>query len=138
MSGFALDSNIVSFYLKHNEKVQWNVDRALELNNAIIIPPFAYYEVKRGLEAINAKKLLREFEAFCARLQVGKLDDSLLERAIPIYVELQHKGRPCDDNDIYIAAFCQTYGLTLVTNNTRHFEHIPGLALADWSVGQGA
>jgi hypothetical protein len=41
MSGFALDSNIVSFYLNHNEKVQWNVDRALELNNAIIIPPFA-------------------------------------------------------------------------------------------------
>jgi predicted nucleic acid-binding protein len=29
--------------------------------------------------------------------------------------------------------WCKTYGLTLVTNNTRHFANIPGLALADWS-----
>jgi predicted nucleic acid-binding protein len=134
MNGFALDSNIISFHLKDNEKVQRNVDRALLLKNNIVIPPFAYYEVKRGLKAINAKKLLRDLDAFCARMQVGKIDDTLLEQAIPIYVELQHKGRFCGDNDIYIATFCKTHDLTLVTNNTGHFKHISGLALADWSV----
>jgi predicted nucleic acid-binding protein len=133
MNGFALDSNIISFYLRENETVRRNVNRKLDSNNTIIIPPFAYYEVKRGLEAINAKKQLRKFEAFCVGLEMGKIDDSLLERAIPIYVELQHKGRSCDDNDIYIATFCKTHGLTLVTNNTGHFKHVSGLALADWS-----
>jgi predicted nucleic acid-binding protein len=105
MRRFALDSNIISFYLKGNKNVRWNVDKEAQLDSEIVIPPFAYYEVKRGLEAINAKKLLRDFDAFCARVQVGKLDDSLLNYAIPIYVELQHKGRPCDDMDILIAAF---------------------------------
>jgi hypothetical protein len=35
------------------------------------------------------------------------------------------------------AAWRKTYGLTLVTNNTRHFENISGLSLADWSVPEG-
>jgi hypothetical protein len=31
--------------------------------------------------------------------------------------------------DILIAAYCKTHGYTLATNNTRHFENIPGLVL---------
>jgi predicted nucleic acid-binding protein len=34
-----------------------------------------------------------------------------------------------------IVAFCKTYGLTLVTNNTRHFGNVPSLSLVDWSAG---
>jgi tRNA(fMet)-specific endonuclease VapC len=38
-----------------------------------------------------------------------------------------------DDFDILIGATAIVHGLTLVTNNTRHFENISGLALEDWS-----
>jgi predicted nucleic acid-binding protein len=53
---------------------------------------------------------------------------------VDIYVGLKAKGRLCDENDIYIAAWCKTYNFTLVTNNTRRFENVPGLLQTDWSV----
>jgi len=33
-----------------------------------------------------------------------------------------------------IAAIALTHGLTLVTHNTREFERVAGLSLADWEI----
>ncbi|MDR3311719.1 MAG: PIN domain-containing protein, partial [Spirochaetaceae bacterium] len=98
-----------------------------------LVPPFAYYEVKRGLLDANATRQLRNFDDLLRRCPLGETNDAVFEAAVNIHVTLKSKGRICDDMDILIAAFCQTYGLTLVTNNTRHFENISGLSLADWS-----
>jgi predicted nucleic acid-binding protein len=133
MNGFALDSNIVSFGLKENAIVRRNIDQRVEAKIKVLVPPFAYYEVKRGLVDANATRQLRLFDALLGRCPVGPISQAVFEAAVAIYVDLKAKGRICDENDIYIAAWCKTYGLTLVTNNTRHFENIVGLALADWS-----
>jgi predicted nucleic acid-binding protein len=84
--------------------------------------------------AINATKRMSEFAEMCKDYPVGQMDNSILEEAARIYAELKPQGITIDDNDIYIAAYCKVHGLTLVTNNTRHFANIPGLSLADWSV----
>jgi predicted nucleic acid-binding protein len=133
MNGFALDTNNISFYLKDNKTVRRNLEKELDAKIDVIIPPFVYYEVKRGLVDANATKQLRLFDELLGRCPVGPISQTVFEAAVDIYVALKSKGRLCDDMDILIAAFCQTYGLTLVTNNTRHFENIAGLALADWS-----
>jgi predicted nucleic acid-binding protein len=31
------------------------------------------------------------------------------------------------------AAFCKARGFTLVTHNTKHFEHVSGLRYCDWT-----
>ena len=49
MSVYALDSNIISFYLKGNETVIENIEKAISEDHTILIAPIAYYEVKRGL-----------------------------------------------------------------------------------------
>jgi predicted nucleic acid-binding protein len=133
MNGFGLDSNIISFDLKDNAIVKRNIDQRVDANIKVLVPPFAYYEVKRGLVDAKATRQLRSFEELLARCPVGPISHAVFESAVDIYVGLKAKGRLCDENDIYIAAFCKTYGLTLVTNNTKHFESIPGLALEDWS-----
>jgi predicted nucleic acid-binding protein len=133
MNGFGLDSNIISFGLKDNAIVKRNIDQRVDANIKVLIPPFAYYEVRRGLVDANATRQLRSFDELLVRCPVGPISQAVFESAVDIYVDLKAKGRLCDENDIYIAAFCKTYGLTLVTNNTKHFENIPGLALADWS-----
>jgi predicted nucleic acid-binding protein len=133
MNGFGLDSNIISFDLKDNAIVKWNIDQRVDANIKVLVPPFAYYEVKRGLLDAKATKRLRSFDELLARCPLGETNDAVFDTAVDIYVELKSKGRICDENDIYIAAFCKTYGLTLVTNNTKHFENISGLALDDWS-----
>jgi predicted nucleic acid-binding protein len=56
MSVYALDSNIVSFYLKGNKTVIENIEKAIGGDHGIVITPIAYYEVKRGLLLIDAVK----------------------------------------------------------------------------------
>jgi predicted nucleic acid-binding protein len=133
MNGFALDSNIISFDLRGNATVRQNINRELDVKTQVLVPPFAYYEVKRGLVDAKAIKQLRLFDELLRRCPRGEATDAVFETAVDIHVTLKTKGRICDDMDILIAAFCKAYGLTLVTNNTKHFENIPGLLLADWS-----
>jgi predicted nucleic acid-binding protein len=133
MNGFGLDTNIVSFRLKDNAIVKRNIDQRVDANIKVLLPPFVYYEAKRGLVDAKATRQLRIFEELLRRCPVGPISQAVFEAAVAIYVDLKAKGRICDENDIYIAAWCKTYGLTLVTNNTRHFENIAGLLLADWS-----
>jgi predicted nucleic acid-binding protein len=45
---------------------------------------------------------------------------------------LLDRGRPRMSTDLFIAATALVHGLTLVTHNTRHFQNLPGLEVADW------
>lgn len=57
--------------------------------------------------------------------------------AIPIYakerVRLESIGKPLDDFDLLIGATAIAHGMTLVTNNTKHFQRLQGLKLEDWT-----
>ncbi len=132
MSVFVLDSNIVSFYLRQNEKIIQKVKDVLLDGHEVLISPIAYYEVKRGLLAIKAEKKLREFAALCKILGVGQLDNSLLDWAADIYHELRDNKKTVEDADILTAAFCKKHDFILVTNNLKHFEIISGLRYCDW------
>ncbi len=45
---------------------------------------------------------------------------------------LLDQGRPTPEIDLWIAATAIHHDLTLVTHNSRDFEHIPGLRTVDW------
>jgi tRNA(fMet)-specific endonuclease VapC len=134
MSVYVLDANIVSYYLKEHPQVIQNIETAIMAGYEIQIAPIAYYEVRRGLLLVNSQKRMEKFERLCELLPVGAFDNRALDIAAGIYVEQRQKGRPADDADIFIAAFCKVNGFTLVTHNTKHFEHLDGLTLIDWTV----
>jgi predicted nucleic acid-binding protein len=134
MNIFVLDTNIISYYLKGRREVVQNIEEALSAGNELIIAPIVYYEVKRGLIAVNSQKLLKEFNDLCEVFGVGRLDNSILDDAIDIYVEQRKAGRTPEDADIFIAAFCKRHGFTLVTHNMKHFASITGLNVLDWAV----
>jgi tRNA(fMet)-specific endonuclease VapC len=46
---------------------------------------------------------------------------------------LASQGTPIGPYDSLIAAHAQALGVALVTNNTREFERVPGLKLANWA-----
>ena len=133
MSVYALDSNIVSFYLKGNTSVIENIERAISDGHAIVITPIAYYEVKRGLLLIDAPKKTKKLMELCALFPIGDLGDNILEEAINIYVQERKAKRNTEDADIFIAAFCIKNNYILVTDNTRHFQHINGLQTVNWN-----
>jgi predicted nucleic acid-binding protein len=133
VSVYALDSNIISFYLKGNTTVIENIQKAISDDNNIVITPIAYYEVKRGLLLINAVKQLSKLETICELFPVGELGDYLLEDAVNIYVQERRANRNTEDADIFIAAFCIHHNYTLVTDNVRHFQGIQKLRFVNWA-----
>ena len=49
-----------------------------------------------------------------------------------IRAALEAKGEVIGNNDLWIAAHAKAVGLTLVTNNGREFQRIPGLKIQNW------
>jgi tRNA(fMet)-specific endonuclease VapC len=66
MKYYALDTNIISYYLKKNTKIMNKVDNVLMNDDIIIIPPMVYYESIRGLMYLNALAKLKKFQSLCS------------------------------------------------------------------------
>lgn len=80
------------------------------------------------------------------RLHVGVHEFLRIVRVLPwdadaadYYAEIRHQlvttGQVIGEMDMMIAAHSLAARAVLVTNNMRHYERIPGLALVNWSVG---
>jgi tRNA(fMet)-specific endonuclease VapC len=100
--------------------------------NEFIIPPVVFYEVKRGLVAVNSNRRLWEFENLYRALAGDDLRHAVWEHATRLYAELKIKGKIIGDADLLIAAYCLVNDFTLVTNNTKHFAVIRELPLVNW------
>jgi tRNA(fMet)-specific endonuclease VapC len=52
-----------------------------------------------------------------------------------LYADLRKRGEPIDDIDLLIAGTAIANGLTLVTNNRKHFDRIAQLEVENWAEG---
>ena len=129
---YVLDSNIVSYLIKEDVGVAARYLREFEKGNDFVIPPIVYYEVKRWLLANDLDKRYARFKVLCQKIRPVEFDWSVWETATELYAQLSKQGKPIDDFDLFIAAFCLENGYALVTNNTRHFKRIDGLELVNW------
>jgi tRNA(fMet)-specific endonuclease VapC len=132
MRTFALDANIISYILKRDEKVISRLHAEQDRGHECVIPPLAYYEVKRGLLSVGSTVRLRLFEDMCRDFTVGTMDTAAWDKAAQIYAIKRQRGSPVEEADIFIAAFCLVGDYTLVTNNTKHFESFDGLDFTNW------
>lgn len=51
----------------------------------------------------------------------------------PLRLALQQAGEPIGSFDTLIAAHARSLGLTLVTNNQKHFRRVDGLNIENWA-----
>jgi predicted nucleic acid-binding protein len=129
---YALDTNILTYYLKGNEKILDKVDKEAE-NDNIVIPFFAYFEVKKWLSAINSKTKLQIFEKLFEEYGINIIDKETLDLSLTIYIKLRKVDIIVDDGDLLIAAYCIKNNYTLVSNNIKHFERIENLQVINWT-----
>jgi predicted nucleic acid-binding protein len=132
VSGYALDANTISYYLRENAGVIEKLNAAIVNDDVVVIAPIAYYEVKRGLVAIGSSRRQEKFDEFCALFPVGQSDVAAFDIAANIYKQVKEDKAVIEDADILIAAFCIRYGFTLVTHNAKHFSRVEGLDFVDW------
>ena len=130
---YALDSNIISYLLKDDATVYSRLNKAIDDGSRCVIPPVAYYEVKRGLLAVNATTKAIGFDQLCRDLGVGNMSKHTWNEAARLHALHRGKGQLVEDADFFIAAFCLVNDYTLVTHNIRHFEHIIGLKFVNWA-----
>jgi tRNA(fMet)-specific endonuclease VapC len=116
---YLLDTNIVSYILKNNASVNNKLQQVTREGEEVFISCITYYEVKRGLLALNATRQLAEFETFFQKYEVLYLDNiEIIESACRIHADLKTKGTPIQDADVLIAATAITRGLILVSNDS--------------------
>ena len=128
---YALDTNIITYYLKGDKTIQDKVDKEAA-NDNIIIPPFVYFEIKKWLSVVNSKNKLQAFEKLFDYYGIGFIDKEIIDLALSIYTILRKDGSTIDDGDLIIAAFCIQNSYTLVPNNLKHFKGIENLQATNW------
>ncbi|UMZ10955.1 tRNA(fMet)-specific endonuclease VapC [Pseudomonas sp. MPFS] len=131
MFKYMLDTNICIFTIKNKPQ---QVREAFSRNQGrLCISSITLMELIYGAEksAVPEKNLGR-VESFVARLQVLDYDDNAAIHSGQLQAELAQKGRRIGPYDQLIAGHARSLGLTLVTNNLREFERVPGLRVEDW------
>jgi len=130
---YCFDSNTVIHLIRSTPVVQKNREKAEKNGSRFIIPPFVNYEILRGLFIKPIPAHEKAYVIICDNCSLEEMTVDAWECAARIYAELYVKHFTVKDSDIIIAAFCMVNGYTLVTANTKDFEHIDGLQRVNWS-----
>ena len=126
MNTVALDTNIAIDILNGKE----DVIRKYEKYTVLYLPVTAVCgELLFGAaNSGNSKQNLMKYRGFISSCTVLNINTSIAERYAIIRKELKDKGTPVPENDIWIAATCMVYEISLVTDD-KHFNNIKGLQI---------
>jgi len=128
-----LDTDILSEFLRGNEKVAENLEKYLDKYGLINLSVITYYEIQNGLLYKDARKQLARFEEFVQLNQIIPLTVSMAKKAAEIQAHLRRNGTEIGHTDTLIAGIAIVSGLQLITNNTEHFKRVRGLDYDNWT-----
>lgn len=89
-------------------------------------------ELRFGADAKGSRKLHGLIGTFVQSMAVMPFDQAAADRFGPVANALAKRGEPIGTFDTLIAAHALSLSLTLVTNNTKHFQRVTGLRTANW------
>ena len=131
MIRYLLDTNIVIYVIKRRPR------EVLEVFNRhhghMAVSAITLAELVHGAEKSQfPARNLNVVEDFCSRLSVLPYTQEAAYHYGAIRAALESKGQTIGVNDLHIAAHARSQGLTLVTNNLREFERVPGVLVENW------
>jgi tRNA(fMet)-specific endonuclease VapC len=97
---------------------------------SVVAAELAYGVAKSG-SARNRQAL----DLFLALLAILPFDEAVFWAYGDLRADLERTGTPIGSLDTLIAAHALSLRATLVTNNFREFERVPGLQLDNWVPG---
>ena len=90
-------------------------------------------ELRFGAEKSQARsRALATIDELVQMIQPCALPMAAAEHYGHIRATMQQLGQPIGNNDLWLAAHALAEGWTLVTNNTREFDRVPGLRVENW------
>ena len=131
MPRYMLDADTVSYAIRGLGQV---AARLLERQpSELCINSITLAELRFGAEAKRSQKLHRATRSFVKEVAVVPFDESAAEQFALVAAALARRGEPIGALDTLMAAHARSLGLTVVTNNTKHFSRVSGLTVENWA-----
>ena len=131
MLKYLLDTNIVIYVIKQRPRIA--LDRFNREHGHMAVSSITLAEIIHGAEkSSDPSRNLAAVEDFCSRLVVLAYGEKAAWHYGSIRAALEKMGMTMGVNDLHIAGHARSEGLTLVSNNLREFERVPGLTLDNW------
>jgi tRNA(fMet)-specific endonuclease VapC len=89
-------------------------------------------EIRFGCLKRNSRRLTRQANSILSLIPVLPIERGVDSHYARIRLRLETKGQVIGPNDMLIAAHALHLGCTLVTENTREFQHVHGLTVENW------
>jgi tRNA(fMet)-specific endonuclease VapC len=101
--------------------------------DGVCISSIVFAELLFGVEKSARRSANRiALDELVSMLRILPFKDDAAEHYGQIRADLEKAERPIGNNDLLIAAHARAEGLTLVTNNQREFDRVPGLKTENW------
>jgi tRNA(fMet)-specific endonuclease VapC len=132
MLEYMLDTNICIYVIKNRPAALR--ERFDQLAEALCISAITLGKLLYGVQkSARRSQNLQAVEQFTARLEVLPFSVKAAAHFGQIRAELARVGLLCGGYDMLIAAHARSEGLTLITNNIREFQRMPGLRIENWA-----
>ncbi len=130
--GFMLDTNICIYMMGSPRgplAAHANEHTSELVVSSITVAELLFGAAKSSRQTANKLAV----EDFLTPLQVVGFDTSAADHFGQIRAHLERAGTPCGPYDMLIGAHARSLELTLVTNNRREFDRMPGLKVENWA-----
>ncbi len=129
---YLLDTNICIYLIKKRPEIVLKKFRSYPISmfrvSAVTIAELYYGVSKSERKKMNADALIQ----FLAPFEFVSFTDADAIAYGEIRAKLERKGQVIGPYDLQIAAQAISRKMTLVTNNSREFQRVPGLACENW------
>lgn len=125
-----LDTDIASYVIRRRPASV--LERFSDHADQLCISVITEAELRFGVEKRGASSIRKAVEAFLSRLEVLEWNRAAATAYGRLRAQLVAAGRPIGNMDLMIAAHALAEGMTVVTNNDRHFKIIDGLSVENW------
>jgi tRNA(fMet)-specific endonuclease VapC len=134
MPRYMLDTDTCSYIMKRSSDALLKRLRKIPVSD-VCTSVITKSELLFGVEASPRRQQDEAaLSAFLGYVEVLDFPDKASLFYAKIRADLRALGRMIGANDLFIAAHARSLGLTLVTNNTREFQRVRGLAVENWTV----
>jgi tRNA(fMet)-specific endonuclease VapC len=127
---FMLDTDTVSYALRGQGRVADVIGR--HRPSALCVSAITMAQLRFGAMRRKSAKLDQMIEGFTENVAVVPFEADCAFMFGRIASQLEDLGTPIGEFDALIAAHAMSLGLTLVTNNVKHFSRVAGLNVENW------
>ena len=128
---YLIDTDTIIFALRKDRSVLIKFEE--NKNIPISISMITYAELIFGAKrSQNEQKNMIKVRHIRELYPIEELNEGVMEIFANIKATMFNQGMRIEDMDLFIAETAIYNYLTLVTNNTKHFEKVPYLKLENW------